>query len=281
MARKPPLVSDPSPDGRQYFFLHIPKTAGLSFEEFLCSHFSPERVLRRSYWEVIRKQPIAAWTSLQLITGHIGYDLAFYLRDPFILTLLRHPVDRLCSAYEFLRQLFETYPAFTFPDPDVDALIQLWKIVVQRPFSDFLDSAEEPVRASFLENPQARQLAQPTPYLLTDFSDDHLYHLASSRLGKIDVVGCAEHFAETVDLTCRKTGWTMPQDLTSYQINATVTRPVRGTLDSTLRQRIERLARVDMELFALAQRRLREELRNLPRSDEQDTEIAACDRARM
>jgi hypothetical protein len=280
MALTQPRLSDRPAAGRQYFFVHIPKTAGSSFEEFLCSHFSPERVLRRGYWEAIRKQPIAALTSFQLITGRVGYDLAFYLRDPFIVTLLRHPVDRLCSAYEYLHQLFEADPALTLPDPDVNELVQLWKIVVQRPFADFLDSTEEPVRAAFLENPQARQLAQPTPYLLTDFSDDHLFHLASSRLRTIDVVGCAEYFAETVDLTCRRIGWVMPRDLGSYQINVTASRPVRGSLDSTLRRRIEHMSPLDMELHALAQRRLVDDLQYLQRGDP-DAEDHGGDRARM
>ena len=128
--------------------------------------------------------------------------------------------------------------------------------------SDFLDSTEDPVRAALLENPQARQLAQPTPYLLTDFSEDQLYQLASSRLSKIDIVGSVEHFAETVELTCRKIGWEMPNDLKEYHLNITEKRPVRDSLDSTLRKRIERLSAVDMELYTIAQKRLAKDLRH-------------------
>ena len=105
--------SNLSTSEHQYFFLHIPKTAGKSFEAFICSHFEVDKILLASYWETIRKQPISALANFQLITGHIGYDLAFYLKNPFIFTVLRHPVDRLCSVYEDLKQYFKDNPAFT------------------------------------------------------------------------------------------------------------------------------------------------------------------------
>jgi Sulfotransferase family len=254
--------SNRSSSEHQFFFLHIPKTAGKSFESFLCSHFEADKILLSSYWETIRKQPISALANFQLITGHIGYDLAFYLKNPFIFTLLRHPVDRLCSVYEYLKQYFRDNPDFTMADPDVNALVQLWKEVVQRPFTDFLESTEDPVRAALLENPQGRQLAQPTPYLLTDFSDDHLYQLASSRLSRIDIVGSVEHFAETVELACRRIGWEVPNDFNQYHLNITEKRPVRDSMDATLHKRIERLSAVDMELYTIAEKRLAEDLRD-------------------
>jgi hypothetical protein len=246
---------------RQFLFIHIPKTAGKSFEAFLSSHFEVSRTLLACYWETVRKQPMSALADFELITGHIGYDVAFYLKNPFILTVLRHPVDRLCSVYEYLRQTFEENPEYASPDPDVDALVQLWKSVVKRSFGDFLNSKEAPVRAALLENPQARQLAQATPYLLTDFSDDQLYQIASSRLKTIDVVGSVDRFAEPISLTCRKTGWRLPEDFQKYRLNITQKRPVRDSLDPTLRKRIEQLSAIDMELYSIAKDRLDKDLR--------------------
>ena len=245
---------------RQTFFIHIPKAAGTSFISFLCSHFEEDRVIKGAYWESIRKQPIEVLRHFRLIAGHIGYDLAFHLNNPFIITVLRHPVARLCSVYEFWRELYERDPGQTFPDPDVNELVQLWKVVVRRPFEEFLESPEGPVRAALLENPQARQFAQSTPYLLTDFPDDLLRRLAISRLEKIDVVGCVEHFAETVDLTCRRKGWAPPEDLQRYYLNITENRPIRDGLDAAVRKKIERLCAVDLELYEIARERLFEDL---------------------
>ncbi|MDX2029202.1 MAG: sulfotransferase family 2 domain-containing protein [Blastocatellia bacterium] len=247
---------------RQTFFIHIPKAAGTSFMSFLCSHFEEEQILRDAYWESVRKQPIRNLDRYRLISGHTGYELVFHLKNPFIVTVMREPIDRLCSVYEFLKELFERTPEVSHPDPDVAALFQLWKAVMERPFEAFLESPEEPVRAALLENPQARQFAQSTPYLLTDFSDDLLRQLAISRLATIDVVGCVEHFAETVDLTCRRKGWAPPEDLRNYYLNVTENRPVRDGLDATVRKKIERLCAVDLELYEIARARLFDDLRN-------------------
>ncbi|MFN0086469.1 MAG: hypothetical protein ACKVX9_13865, partial [Blastocatellia bacterium] len=253
---KPEAEGETSGADRQTFFIHIPKAAGTSFMSFLCSHFNEEGILRDAYWESMRKQPIERLRRFQLISGHAGYDLVFHLRNPFIVTVMREPVDRLCSVYEFLKGLFERSPDETHPDPDVRELFQLWKVIVRRPFEEFLESPEGPARAALLENPQARQLAQSTPYLLTDFPDDLLRGLAVSRLKKIDVVGCVEHFAESVDLTCRKKGWAPPEDLKTYYLNITENRSIRDGLNPAVRKKIERMCAVDMELYEIARERL-------------------------
>ena len=137
-------------------------------------------------------------------------------------------------------------PNKVHPDPDIDVLIQLWKVVVRRPFNQFLDSVEGPAVAALLRNPQARQLAQATPYVLSDLSDEQIFRLAKPRFDKIDVVGHTESFAETVAMTCRKTGWELPPDFDRYNQNITEKRPVRDTIDKATRKRIELMSEVDI-----------------------------------
>lgn len=245
---------------QQFFFLHVPKTAGMSFTAFLCDHFDPSETLVGAYWETIRKHPISELSKYRLITGHIGYELTFQLTNPFVIAIFRHPVERLCSVYEYLNQVFENAPDFSDPDPDINAFIQLWKIAVRRPFSEFLESTEAPVLAALLRNPQSRQLAQSTPYLLSDLSDEQIFQLAESRLKKIDVVGTVENFADVVAVTCKQAGWPLPADLTRFNQNITEKRGVRDTLDESVRKKIESLANVDMEIYSLAKKRLFQDL---------------------
>ncbi|HQR31918.1 MAG TPA: sulfotransferase family 2 domain-containing protein [Blastocatellia bacterium] len=246
---------------QQFFFLHIPKTAGMSFTSFLCDHFDPAETLVGEYWETIRKQPMDQLAKYKLITGHIGYELCFHLNNPFVIAIFRHPVDRLCSVYEYLNQVFDNDPKFSVEDPDINAFIQLWKVAVRRPLSEFLDSTEAPVIAALLRNPQSRQLAQSTPYLLSDLSDEQIFQLAQPRFDKIDVVGTVESFADTVAVTCRKAGWEMPADLDRHTKNITEKRSIRESLDPSLRQKIEKLAAVDLEIYHLAKKRLQDDLR--------------------
>lgn len=201
----------------------------------------------------------------RLVTGHFGFDLTFHLEQPFTITLLRHPVDRLCSVYEFLRESFERNPGATDPDPDINALVQLWKVAVSRPIEAFLDSPEAPVRAALLQNPQARQLAQATPYLLTDLSDDLLRRIAEARLRSIDIAGCTDQFADTVMLTSLRLGWPPPQDLTNLRLNQTTHCPVRHHLTPSVTKRIEALASIDMELYEIARSKLAVDLADITR----------------
>jgi hypothetical protein len=245
---------------RQYFFLHIPKTAGMSFTGFLCERFDQAEILSGAYWETIRKQPMRELGKYHLITGHIGYEICFHLNNPFVIAIFRHPVDRLCSVYEYLNEVFDNDPNAGHPDPDINEFVQLWKVAVRRPLPEFLDSLEAPVIAALLRNPQSRQLAQSTPYLLSDLSDEQIFDLASSRLKKIDVVGTVDDFAKTVALTCQKAGWQLPPDFERFKQNITEKRFVRDALDKPTRKKIEAMSAVDMEIYQLAQARLDRDL---------------------
>ena len=254
--------ADEKPQGT-VVFIHIPKAAGSSFTTFLQSHFPKNVSLVNTYWEVLRKQPLTSLSQYRLITGHFGFNLTNTLRAPFAITLLRDPVDRACSTYEYLRAYYERHPAVTFGDPDVDDIARQWKVAVKQPFELFFESELPVVRASVFDNPQARQLALDSPYELTDLSSSLLRQIALSRLPRIDVVGCQEDFEASRTVTCRRLGWPLP-DGPAYPRTYETTQEalvVRRSLSQELRRKIEHRADVDMELHALARERLRQDLR--------------------
>jgi Sulfotransferase family len=96
----------------QVFFLHIPKTAGMSFGRALRDAdldvrvLSFGRVLRRGDPERVRRlgQMLLSpqWDVLQ---GHLPYPVAGLLERPLLtITFLRHPVDRAISTVEYLER---------------------------------------------------------------------------------------------------------------------------------------------------------------------------------
>jgi len=248
---------------RTVVFVHIPKAAGSSFTAFLQTHFPKNVSLVNTYWEILRKQPLVDLSQYRLITGHFGFNLTNALNAPFVITLLRDPVDRACSTYEYLRAYYQKHPAVTFGDPDIAEIARQWKVAVNQPFEHFFESELPVVRASVFDNPQARQLALDSPYELTDLSSSLLRQIALSRLPKIDVLGCQEDFDATITVTCQRLGWSLPRSLTCPRTNATPADAlvVRRSLSSTLRRKIEHRAEIDMELHALARERLREDHR--------------------
>src|SRR4051794_29871070 len=95
-----------SPELGQVFFLHIPKTAGISLNHLIESHFDRDAIF-----------PTYATNDLLLLTkstlepyryfrGHIAYGILRRLlhRPPVSITMLRDPVDRALSQLAFLRE---------------------------------------------------------------------------------------------------------------------------------------------------------------------------------
>ena len=93
---------------RSLFFLHIPKTAGTSLRELLSCRFAPADILALSGATRARQraQQLADVAQYRFVHGHVPYALVDrFPRRPFVVTLLRDPLDRAVSAfYDMQRQ---------------------------------------------------------------------------------------------------------------------------------------------------------------------------------
>lgn len=98
-----------APQAEQLLFVHIPKTAGTSLNQMLAEsilgsttfrHYNSTTHLLKDKGR--RKSPI--------IMGHVHYDAYKTLnKDCKIFTILRDPVDRTISAFEFMKSHPETW----------------------------------------------------------------------------------------------------------------------------------------------------------------------------
>jgi hypothetical protein len=83
-------------------FLHIPKTAGTSLKRYLSHQVAAADCLLDPPSGAIFEP--GALDRLQFVAGHLDYDFtARYLKRPFVLTCLRHPVERALSAFYYQR----------------------------------------------------------------------------------------------------------------------------------------------------------------------------------
>src|ERR1051325_9059891 len=93
----------------QLYFLHIAKTAGRSFEDFLKRYFPAEQTIRidveHGYPANI---PENVFRDYRLYLGHLGYYFVSLFpenKKPYWLTMLRDPVERVISFYYFFRNI--------------------------------------------------------------------------------------------------------------------------------------------------------------------------------
>jgi hypothetical protein len=85
-------------------FLHIPKTAGTSFNHILRDIYGKSfyRVKPGGKWRKAKRLPV----STRCVTGHMPYGIhkKWKLEDFQYVTLLRYPVDRIISLWWFARK---------------------------------------------------------------------------------------------------------------------------------------------------------------------------------
>ncbi len=87
-------------------FMHIHKTAGQSFADYLKEQFPPEEICPCDFeWDLLSREPDEL-KRYRLFRGHISMPvLARKIPEFDTVTLLRHPHDRLVSAFHYWRSL--------------------------------------------------------------------------------------------------------------------------------------------------------------------------------
>lgn len=228
----------PQGSDRQFFFMHMQKTAGTALWRRLHRAFGdtslypgpgdgepPESVLSVDHlvrrWTVRRRE-------IRVVTGHFPLCTIDLLHAPFTtMTLLRDPVERTLSYLRHHREMT--------PGADHLALEEIY---------------DDPLRFELVHNHMVKMLSlsadEMTDGALThvEFTSERLQR-AKERLTCVDVVGVQERFDEFCDELVERFGWDLGPP--AYMNR---TRPV-GVPD-TLRRRIERDNEPDIELYEFA-----------------------------
>ncbi len=228
-------------DGSQIIFIHIPKTAGATFVSIARRQIPPAAVLDlpgslAEARAALAQCPEAARHGLRFLHGHVPFGLHTSLPGASrYVTFLRHPVERMVSAY---------YYAIRRPEWRAYHDIHRRRLSLEA----FVDSDV----AADLNNGQTRFLAgSDAPVTGRAALEQGLHTLHA----EVAFVGLTERFDESLLLCRRLLGWRRPF---YRRHNLNRHRPALAAVPHRAVAVIERRNALDLELYAAAQRRFAE-----------------------
>jgi hypothetical protein len=225
-------------------FLHIPKTAGTTFNSILSWLY----LGRPSYWispddlhaSEFKALPVASRSCLELLRGHMYFGLHEYLAQPATyITFLRKPIARVLSYYSnaLAEAAYHTGKSHWFLDA-----------VRSMSFEEFIDCGKD----KELENGQVRRISgigfRPRPCTTQDLE------LAKTNLDRFfSVVGLSHRFDESLALMRRQFKWTR---FFAYQREKVSAKPIRPCdVSPYVLAKLEEMNALDEELVTYAQHR--------------------------
>jgi len=230
-------------------FLHIPKTGGRTLLHLARRQYPPDAI-EEIYGDLaaslarFRALPRRRKHGLAFIAGH--YPFGLHRQVPgncTYLTLLRHPVRRVVSDYQYMLRR-PTHWAHERIHRDLLTLDQ----VLDEGFSVLMDNGQTRVLSSARDE---------VPFGAC--GPEHLEEAKENLRGRFAAVGITERFDESFSVIKRVLSWR------GWRVrNANVSKLRPQPLAPGTRRRIESLNRFDLELYAFADRLLDSQLASVP-----------------
>ena len=195
------------------FFIHIPKTAGSTFNAFLDQQYAltdiaPPEAFEKGDEYIRQGDPegrINYLKKFSLYRGHYGYTACqLFIPEYTTLTVLRDPFQRVVSQYNYWKTKSEEALENSIGEEK-----SLAALARQLSLQDFLKT-EHPLIKRLFYNGQARPLASDFG---CELEGQALQDLALAHLETIDYVGVTEAFELFLRVLCERFGWHYPYQL--------------------------------------------------------------------
>lgn len=249
-------------------FLHIPKTAGTSLRRFLCNQLPAQAYLldplplgpRLRGWEPTNFSE-GEFDRYSLVAGHLDYDVvARYRRRPYVLIVLRHPVDRALSAYYYQRTPrlaigIRSTAAQIGGAAGAFLLDGLERVHRHGGLGEFL-RAERDLACMTMGNLQTEYLAGAEATAAYRQDPDRLLSVAREHLRACDGILLAERLPETLALI--DPVWGEQARTRLRNDNSTLGRRAMPDHSSAELDAIAKLTSLDLELYRYAEQLIEE-----------------------
>ncbi|MBI4781832.1 MAG: sulfotransferase family 2 domain-containing protein [Oscillatoriophycideae cyanobacterium NC_groundwater_1537_Pr4_S-0.65um_50_18] len=217
-------------------FSHIPKTAGMTFRTIVEDQFRDEETCPATLNAQIKSIPAEAFANYRLFRGHLAYTNLPELLPPdrrmINVTVLREPIARVISHYEYIRRM----PGDPFYEAVKDMTLE--------------EFAHKLPAGSLKKNLQTYYLAKLLKFDLYSTPPDEIFELAKQSLDQCAFVGLVERFQDSLYLLSYIFGWN-PIINTRRENAAKSKSPLDELPDRTLEVLKENSA-YDIELYQYA-----------------------------
>jgi hypothetical protein len=178
----------------QLCFIHIPKTAGTTFTSIIDAKFSEQDICPARVWSELTQIPREELAKYKLLRGHFYYYIYKFLpRKPVYITMLRNPIERVVSGYEFMRRCRPSRPE-GIPTHEKALLMTLKEYVC------------DPTVPGII-NAQTRHISLNLQRELPDFMHPDWQESAQENLERFAFVGLTERFQDSMALLAYTFGW--------------------------------------------------------------------------
>lgn len=234
------------------FFLHIPKTGGISLQTILESHFPPEAIcplhsfVTREKFEQYTPEQRARWRFVRghMAVGSYSYITRFVGSNPICLTFLRDPVLRIVSEYQHIlrRSSHWLHQEFTTRN------VSLKEYVTNPQYAYLVSNYQVFMLAGTVLGHIFLDRSRENGWLL---SDEAQLALAKQRLEQYAFVGLTERYDESVALLHYTFGWEPLAEIPL--LNTAPKKTSREHLDEATQAALLACTELDRELYAFAQ----------------------------
>lgn len=238
----------------QYFYIHIPKTAGISLTHILFSHFQPARVNNEynDYTKIVALND-ATFDSYDLVCGHFPYSLIErFPQKPYVMVMLRDPIQRAASHLRHIK----TTPDFWLHKHIPAATMSIEEILETDMGKEFI--RDQQTRLLGCDFPLT-SLSGPKLLSASDENPSAVLSRAKSRLDDALYVGITEQFDDSLQLLCTICGWQAPRSIPQLNVRRKAPKqPLTPRAEEMLRDVLQR----DIELYAHAVQLFKEKCAN-------------------
>lgn len=229
-------MSDGPSTERPFFFVHVMKTAGMTFNEHIRNNFpaeviypGPDDLTGVDYWVIknLRAAVTDRRAEIRLWHGHFPYFVTDLVPEAITLSVIREPVARIVSLIDQHRRLQE-------PDKTIEEIYEDPTVFTRT----VLDHQTKIF--SMVESDNINAWTQPIDV------DAARLEIAKTRLGELDLLGFQERFDDFLQALASRWSWKI---LPVERVNSAEEKPV---VSDTFRRKIIDDNQFDMELYEYA-----------------------------